>query len=477
MPELSRSEIAIISDTVRSQGIIFSHLPDDLIDHICCDIEYMMQQGISFTESFAAIRRKMGSYRRLREIQEETLYAVDTKYRKMKTTMKISGIAGTILFGLASMFKIMHWPMAGIMLVLGALTLALVFMPSALGVLWKETRSAKRIFLFISAFFTALFTIIGILFKVQHWPGAGIIITLAGATAVLMLMPAILHSTLVSRERKAAPVVYIIGAIAIVLCLTGFFFKLMHWPLAGMLIVAGLLILVLIAFPWYVITTMQNDTHVRPEFIFMVVGSMAVLIPASLIGINGQYNYEQGYYSNIKSTIAMSNYLSGTNDFIAAGSGDSATVARIQELHSMAGSVVSAIENLEAEMVALSEKDHSMSQDKLLQITEEGPFHTIDYNSLRDPFTQEPARQLLASRSPRFERVEDTAEELKNYLSANFSPEKIAGFSSALNVSDFIPSEERNEMSLMTALHSLVLMKNAVLTAENVLLRDITDAR
>ncbi|MFO7573740.1 MAG: hypothetical protein R6W67_01105 [Bacteroidales bacterium] len=476
MPELSRSQIAIVSDTVRAQEIIFSHLPDDLIDHICCDIEYMMQQGISFAEASAAIRRKMGSYRRLREIQEETLYAVDTKYRKMKTTMKISGIAGTILFGLASMFKIMHWPMAGMMFVLGALTLALVFMPSALGVLWKESRSPKRLFLFISAFLTALFVISGILFKVQHWPGAGIIITLAGATAVLLLMPAILHSTLVRRERKAAPVVYIIGAIAIILCLAGFFFKLMHWPLAGMLIVAGLLTLFLIALPWYVITTMQNDTHVRPEFIFMVVGSMAVLIPASLIGIDGQFNYEQGYYSNIKSTIAMSHYLSGTNDIIAAGRGDSATTARLHELHSMTGSVVSAIESLEAEMVAISDENYSTSPDNLPQITTEGSLQTIDYNRLRDPFTTAPARQLIASRSPWFERLEDTAEDLKNYLSANFSPEKIAGFSSALTVSEFIPSGDSDEMSLMTALHSLMLMKNAVLTAENILLRDITDA-
>ena len=30
--------------------------------------------------------------------------------------MKISGIAGTVLLGFAALFKIMHWPGAGIML-------------------------------------------------------------------------------------------------------------------------------------------------------------------------------------------------------------------------------------------------------------------------------------------------------------------------------------------------------------------------
>lgn len=322
MPELTPREVDIISNAVRAQGIIFSHLPDDLIDHLCCDVEHMMQQGSAFTDAFAAVRRKMGSYRRLREIQEETLFAVDTKYRKMKTTMKISGIAGTILFGLASLFRIMHWPLAGIMFVLGALTLTLVFMPSALGVLWKETRSKKWLFLFISAFLTALFTIGGILFKVQHWPGAGVIITLSGAITILLLMPAILYSALVSQERRAAPAVYIIGAIGIALYLAGFFFRIMHWPLSGILNVTGLLVLFLIAFPWYVISTMKNETHVRPEFIFMVVGSLAVLLPSSLLNLNLQENQDKVIsqeldISRVERTHEKTLHLSGANEAVS----------------------------------------------------------------------------------------------------------------------------------------------------------------
>ena len=83
----------------------------------------------------------------MKDIQEETLYAVDTKYRYMKNLMKISGVAGTVMFGFAALFKIQHWPGAGIMMTLGALILVFAFMPSALVVLWKETHSRKRLFL------------------------------------------------------------------------------------------------------------------------------------------------------------------------------------------------------------------------------------------------------------------------------------------------------------------------------------------
>ncbi len=83
MPELSPGEIDQISRYIKSQGITISHLPDDLIDHFCCKVENEMMKGSSFNDSFNAVRRKTGS-RRLVEIQEETLYAIDAKYRKMK---------------------------------------------------------------------------------------------------------------------------------------------------------------------------------------------------------------------------------------------------------------------------------------------------------------------------------------------------------------------------------------------------------
>jgi len=191
MPELSPENIEQITRDIRNQEITFSHLADDLIDHVCCDVESEMNNGLDFREAYRKIRLKIG-HRRLKEIQEETLYAIDTKYRYMKNTMKISGIAGTVLFGFAVLFKLQHWAGAGIMMTLGAFILAFVFMPSSLGVLWKETRSTGKLFLFISAFLAGMFFIIGILFKVQHWPGAGTILILAMLTGVLCLIPALL---------------------------------------------------------------------------------------------------------------------------------------------------------------------------------------------------------------------------------------------------------------------------------------------
>jgi hypothetical protein len=437
MRELSLRDIDQISRDVRAQQITFSHLADDLIDHICCDVEHVMQSGIPFSDAYAQVRRKMGSARRLKEIQEETLYAVDTKYRKMKNTMKVAGIAGTILFGFASLFKIMHWPLAGVFMTLGALILAFLFMPSALVVLWKESHSQKRLFLFISAFLAAMFFILGTLFKVQHWPGAGIIISLAGLTAVLFLVPSFLHSTLANTDHRAPRAVYITGAIAIMICMTGFFFKMMHWPFAALLITAGMFVLCGIAFPWYVIAAYKNETFVRSEFIYLIVGSIIILVPAALTVINVQGRFDEGYHTNIASGSAQYNYLAGTNSNFILEKGDSANSVQMQEIHAATAEVIAVIIRVESEMIDLTPG------------------------------------------SPQRKEIEKALADYRSYISETFPSEIASTVNRLSDASVFLPGtgDEKSAVSLLTALHSLSMMKNSVLMAENALLRTLADSK
>ena len=297
MHELSLHDINLISHDIRKQDITFSHLLEELIDHVCCDVEHEMQRGLDFSEAYKKVKRKIGS-RRIREIQEETLYLVDTKYRKMKNLMKISGVAGTIMYGFAALFKIQHWPGAGILMTLGALILAFLFMPSALSVLWKETRNRKRIFLFISAFFASLFFITGTLFKIQHWPGAGIILSLAAFSGVLFFIPALMVSRITDQENRAKRPVYIIGAAGIIFYVAGMFFKIQHWPLATALMVLGVVVLSVVAFPWYTWITWKEENHIKARYIYLVIGALLIIVPGALLNLNLQHSYEEGFYPN-----------------------------------------------------------------------------------------------------------------------------------------------------------------------------------
>lgn len=475
MPELNLNNIDQISREISNQEITFSHLLEDLTDHICCDVENEMKRGLSFAEAYHVVKKKMGP-RRLKEIQEETLYAVDTKYRNMKKMMKISGIAGTILMGFAAMFKIQHWPFAGIMLTLGTLILAFAFLPSALSVLWKETHNRKKLFLFISAFFAGMFFILGIVFKIQHWPGAGIILSLAAISGIFLFVPALVLSKLTDQENRAKRPFYILGALGIIGYVIGLFFKIQHWPLATMFMVTGIVILCFLAFPIFSGITWKEENHVSSRFIFLVIGFLLIVIPGTLITMNLQYTYQNYYYRFNNQQTAMNNYLFRNNRIIMSRL-DSLNYHRAELLHDRTRGVLTIISNMEEMMVQESEGEPSklLVRSNLIYATEAGK--EILYNLLSKPFHTNPPKNFLIPGCQARQDLNASLAEYASYLTSIVSAGDMLNFKKMLDSETFLSEVEleRGSMTLMSALHSLEMMKNGVLTVESCVLNEISE--
>jgi hypothetical protein len=471
MPELSLHNIDQISHDISRQEITFSHLPEDLIDHVCCDVECEMQTGLDFSEAYHRVKQKMGSHR-LKEIQEETLYAVDTKYRHMKNIMKISGIAGAVLLGFGALFKIQHWPLAGIMATLGAVTLALGFMPSSLGVLWKETHSRKKLFLFISAFLAGMFFIFGTLFKIQHWPGAGIIITLAALFGILFFVPALLVSKLRDLENKSMKPVYIFGAIGMICYAGGLFCKIQHWPLAGTFLVLGMIILCVITFPWYTWLTWKEENHISSKFLYMVIGLLVIIVPGALINLNLQYSYEEGFYSQQEQQQALYGYLSRKNNSLMTRYHDSLSYPQMEQLHAKTVNLLTLIGDVQTKMVRESEGEPgkpALSQDQIRQ-TETGT--EIQYKKLSRAFHRAPVGDFLVPGCNTREELNLALTKYINYISEMIPGEDLQKYTTLLEPSLYLPGTMPDEgaISLMSGLHSLELLKNSLLTVESKIL-------
>ncbi len=441
MPELTLQNIEEISRDVSRQEITIQNLCDELTDHICCDVEYEMQKGLSFPEAYSVVRRKLGS-RRLREIQEETLYAVDTKYRQMKNTMKISAIAGTLLLGFAALFKIMHWPGAGIMIILGALALAFVFMPSALTVLWKETHSTRSLFLYVSAFIAGMFFIIGVVFKIQHWPASGLILSLAMASGALLFLPALLAAKLQDEENRSKKIIYILGALGMLSYIAGLLFKIQHWPFATLLQSAGLALIFFVVFPWYSRLTWKDDDHVSSEFIFMVVGALAIIMPSLLISLNTEKNYEGGWFMLRDQQQALINYQSANNGSLIRSYSDTIVTPVMASVSSQTGRLLKIIEEIEADMKAEAGEDY---------------FSTI------------PFRSFLQEGTDTRTRLNEAMKEYSAFLAGLRPDSRTTIPLELLDPAVWFPPEgqETERISLMTGLHMLDLLKSGILTAES----------
>lgn len=391
--------------------------------------------------------------------------------------MKISSVAGTIMLGFAALFKIQHWPAAGIMMTFGALLLAFVFLPSALGVLWKETHSSKRLVLFISAFFAGIFFILGTLFKIQHWPLAGTILSLASLSGILFFIPALLVSRLMDQENKSKRPVYILGAAGIICYVTGMLFKIQHWPLASMLMVLGVLLLCVLAFPWYTWLTWKEDSHISARFIFIVIGSLALIIPGTMVNLNLQNAYDEGYYFHQEQQHILYNSRYTNNLSLMGQYSDSSGYPLMGKLHSKTTGLLDLIGNIQTKMVEEAEGKPRMPAASPVQIsqTERGP--EIQYNLLSRPFHPGPVRDFLFPGCTSRQQLNTALKEYLNYISGLSSEEDIQKYKGLLDSSIYLPGELREGagISMMSGLHSLELLKNSILTVESYMLKTIAD--
>jgi len=474
MPELSLHHIDQISRDINREEITFSHLLEDLIDHVCCDVEYEMQNGLDFTDAYYRVKQKMGS-RRLKEIQEETLYAVDTKYRYMKNTMKISGVAGTIMFGFAALFKIQHWAGAGVMMTLGALILAFVFLPSVLSVLWKETHNRKRLFLFISAFFAGMLFILGTLFKIQHWPLAGSILTLSALSGILFFIPALALSRLSDQENKAKRPVYILGAAGSVFFAAGMLFKMQHWPLATVFMIIGIILLCFLAIPLFTWLTWKEESHISSMFIFLVIGFLLIVIPGTMVTLNLQHSYQAYYYPNNDQQNALYDYLFRNNSSLISRYNDSLNYPKMEQLHSKTTGMLTIISNIQEKMVQESEGQPGKPAVSAGQISQTKTGQEILYRELSRPFDPGPAKVFLLPGCNTRKELNSSMAEYVSYLTSMTSAEDLLKYKKMLDTETFMPAgnPEEGEMSLMSGLHSLEIMKNGLLTVESCVLNEI----
>lgn len=106
----------------------------------------------------------------------------------MKKITLISGVVSSIIVLIGGLFKIMHWPGAGVALTVGIVIFAVVY---SLLLFFDKQEFATTSMQKISNVFVLIAMVLisaGFIFKMQHWPGAGVLIYISNI-ALLALIP------------------------------------------------------------------------------------------------------------------------------------------------------------------------------------------------------------------------------------------------------------------------------------------------
>ncbi len=190
MYTLSEQQIDYILNDIKTRGVEMEDLQLNLLDHICCTVECELQENGNFEEFYQQVITRFFK-KELREIQEETILLLTFKnYFIMKNVMIRSGFVSVLLLVCGSLFKLMHWPGAGLLITLGVALLSLCFLPLVFILKIKDKSSSRDKFIMGIATLTGFFLSLATLFTIMHWPNPnGILWIITVSLSAFVLIP------------------------------------------------------------------------------------------------------------------------------------------------------------------------------------------------------------------------------------------------------------------------------------------------
>ncbi len=170
-----------IIEEVNNSSIKSQILKDDLIDHFCCLVEIEMTKGLSFEKALekAYVQTAPNG---LEEIQKETIFLLNySKIIIMKRVTYLSGYLFSLTWAAGALFKVLHLQGAGMLLGIGGLGIAFIFLPLLLVNRYRnfarEVMSEKMKYIFGIASIILLLT--SITMKMLHLMGAGLMLAVS----------------------------------------------------------------------------------------------------------------------------------------------------------------------------------------------------------------------------------------------------------------------------------------------------------
>ena len=167
--KLSRNEIDFIKDEVKRCEITFSHLEEELLDHLCCMVEEMMSEGHTFESALALMKKDVG-IETLKSIEVEIIILINEKIKAMRKTLKISGIIGLSTIVISSILKFLHWPGSSYLLIVGFAALLLAYLPVLSLTIKKEKILKRKLHLTYVGISAASILLISLLVTLLHLP-------------------------------------------------------------------------------------------------------------------------------------------------------------------------------------------------------------------------------------------------------------------------------------------------------------------
>ena len=176
--KLSREHIDIIRDRINESKISVQTLKDDVVDHLCCVVEYKIGKGKSFEIALDEAIRELAP-KGLDDLQQQTVFLLQpSKIIFMKKIMYTIGLMSTVAMSLGWLFTTLRWLGGYQLFNYGFLAFFLVFVPMLAIDRYKvnvQKALSEKLRIIIGAS-SGIIVGVSLVFKFLHLQGADILL-------------------------------------------------------------------------------------------------------------------------------------------------------------------------------------------------------------------------------------------------------------------------------------------------------------
>ena len=168
-----------IRERLIQAGLTFRPLQEEMLDHICCDVEERMNAGLRFEDALNETLQDLPPDH-FRTIQNDTMETINKRF-VLSRALSYAGLA-TLFISLS--FKVLHLQYSGELLIVSfALIAAALVSGSVSGIYFNRGKRGAVTMLAIVG--GTIVVLIGYAFRILHLPG-GVVIVNAGMVVLAL---------------------------------------------------------------------------------------------------------------------------------------------------------------------------------------------------------------------------------------------------------------------------------------------------
>jgi len=180
--ELTSDQRDDVRNFLLSRGLAFKPLLDEMSDHVSCDLEELMKEGLTYEEAWKQTINQLPDDH-FKNIQQETMETINQRFTlsRVFTYVALGGLF------LASLFKLLHLRSPGEMAMLSFAALTVSLITGAVSGIYfnRDKEGAMRVLGLVAG---TILMMIGYSFKIMHLAGADQLIILAVLITIVSML-------------------------------------------------------------------------------------------------------------------------------------------------------------------------------------------------------------------------------------------------------------------------------------------------